>query len=195
MGERADSKTSYYNYSKMTSTASYNISIADDVVQAEARALSGEKKGDFRVKARHSGAFTMELIQQHIKDYYQRILNEVKRGERVLEKLDSWKAVEKASDRFLMERIADNLAKFKSYNMKRGEPKMSLIPCSFIAPHSTLAEDEAYMARWNDDGNLHTVVMAICRKHTNDEIILMPQVVHTADPKSPTMVCLVLIAY
>nr|WPF46789.1 MAG: hypothetical protein [Lake Baikal virophage 12] len=173
-------------------SAIHRVSIAGDEAKAEARSLSGKMNATFRVKEDNT-IFKMDDILQQIQDFYQRILNEVKRGERKPIKLNSWKSVEKATELFVLDRIPHNFAQFKKHSVK--DAKVALIPCSFTAPHPTIAEKEAYMARWNDDGDLYKTMMAECRKHTNDKVVLSPQVIHTADPKSPVMVCLALIAY
>ena len=172
-------------------SAVHRISIADDAVQAEARCLAGEKKGDFRVKA--STYAGLDGILQQVEDYYQRLVNEVKRGERKPIALGSWKGVVKESNRFILERIPHNFAQFKK-NTER-EVSVALIPCSFTAPHPTVAEKEAYMARWNDEGDFYKKVMAECRKHTKKDIVITPQLVHSADPKSLLMVCVAIVVY
>ena len=173
-------------------SAVHRIALADNAVQAEARSLAGKVDNTFRVKD-ESDDFTMDNILQQIKDYYQRILNEVKRGERKPIKLNSWKSVEKATELFVLDRIPQNFAQFKKHNVKGA--KVALIPASYTAPHPTVAEKEAYMARWNDDGDLYKTMMAECRKHTHNKVVLSPQVIHTADPKSPVMVCVAIITY
>jgi hypothetical protein len=173
-------------------SAIHRIAIAGDAVQAEARCLAGEKKGDFRVKA--STYAGMDGILQQIQDYYQRLVNEVKRGERKPIALGSWKGVMKESNRFILERIPHNFAQFKKASIPN-DVRVALIPCSFTAPHPTVEEKEAYMARWNDEGDFYKKVMAECRKHTNDNVVVSPQVVHSADPKSLLMVCVAVIVY
>lgn len=171
-------------------SASHRVSVADNAAQAEARSLAGVKNGDFRVKA-STPLDTMDALLQQIQDYYQRLVNEVKRGERKPIKLRSWKSVEEASDRFVLERIPQNFAQFKKHIV--GDVSVALIPCSFTAPHPTAEEKEAYMAQWDNDGDRFKKMMAECRKHTNDRVILSPQVIHSADPKSLLMVCVAII--
>jgi hypothetical protein len=91
-----------------------------------------------------------------------------------------------------MERIPHNFAQFKK--SATDGVKVALIPASFTAPHPTLAEKEAYMSRWDDEGDLHKAVMAECRKHnTEDTISLLPQVVHSAHSKSLLMICVIVL--
>lgn len=174
-------------YSNMSKTTSHHFTTADDAAQAEARALSGEKKGNFRIKDSNDG---VSMIQQ-VKDYYQRLVNEVNRGERNPIKLGKWKSVETHYDRFILERIAPNFAQF---GKNSNGVSMALIPASFTAPHPTIAEKEAYMSRWNEEGDLYKSVMAECRKHNaNDMIDFIPQVIHSLNPKSLLMICVIIL--
>jgi hypothetical protein len=173
-------------------SAIHRVAIADDAVQAEARCLSGVKNGDFRVKA--SSYAGIDGILQQTQDYYQRLVNEVKRGERKPITLGSWKGVVKESNRFILGRIPHNFAQFKKHI--EGDVRVAFIPCSFNAPHPTVAEKEAYMARWNvDDGDFYKKMMAECRKHTEDNVVVSPQIIHSADPKSLLMVSVAIIVY
>jgi hypothetical protein len=170
----------------------HRIAVADNAVQAEARCLSGEKKGDFRLKKGTPEMISMDGLHQQVQDYYQRLINEVKRGERNPVRLGKWKSVERHYDEFLLSRIAPNFAQFKKSSSDNTGMKVALIPASFTAPHPTEAEKEAYMARWDDDGDLHKAVMEECRKHTDGTICLLPEVVHSLSPKSLLMICVVI---
>ena len=178
----------------MSSKTAYRIAVADNHAEAEARCLSGKKDGDFRVKKGDEN-FNVESIHQQIQDYYQRLVNEGKRGERNPIKLGKWKSVETNYQRFLLERIPHNFAQFKKSSTDNTGMKVALIPASFTAPHPTDAERETYMARWDDDGDLHKEVMAECRKHTDGTICILPEVVHSLHPKSLLMmvVCIMVI--
>ena len=175
----------------MSSKTAYRIAVADNHAEAEARCLTGKKDGDFRVKKGDKN-FNVESIHQQIQDYYQRLVNEVKRGERNPVRLGKWKSVERHYDEFLLSRIAPNFAQFKKSSSDNTGMKVALIPASFTAPHPTEAEKEAYMARWDDDGDLHKAVMEECRKHTDGTICLLPEVVHSLSPKSLLMICVVI---
>lgn len=163
-----------------------------DARAAESRSLKGKTDGHFRIMDEVKG-LSKDVLKQHVSDYYTRIQNEVKRGERSPVKLGKWKSVADNYQRFLLERIPHNLATFKKHN-KKGGSSLSLIPASYSVPHPTDAEKEEYMSRWNDDGDLYLSALAECKKHTKDMILaLMPTVVHAPHPKSPLMVCVLLI--
>jgi hypothetical protein len=186
-------KTRQDKHSKMSSKSNiaYRLAVNDDDATAEARCKTGVKDGDFRVKKGDKN-FNVESIHQQIQDYYQRLVNEVKRGERNPVRLGKWKSVERHYDEFLLSRIAPNFAQFKKSSSDNTGMKVALIPASFTAPHPTEAEKEAYMARWDDDGDLHKAVMAECRKHTDGTICLLPEVVHSLHSKSLLMICVVI---
>jgi hypothetical protein len=68
--------------------------------------------------------------------------------------------------------------------------KIALIPSSFTAPHPTIEGREAYMARWEMDGDLYQQTMAECRKYNaDDRIAFYPVIIHSLHPKSLLMVC------
>jgi len=173
----------------MSSNITHRVAVADDHAEAEARCKSGVKTGDFRVKSA-TDMITMENLQQQVQDYYQRLVNEIKRGERKPVRLGKWKSVEAHYDNFILDRIAPNFAQFKK---SVGDAcKVALIPASFNAPHPTVAEKESYMARWNEDGDLFKTVMAKCKKHTDDDVVLLPQIVHSLHSKSLLMICVII---
>ena len=162
--------------------------------EAEARSKLGVKTGDFRVKKDTHEMISKDGIEQHVQDYYERILNEVKRGELKPVRLGKWESVERYYSKFLLERIPHNLAQFKK-SAGHGV-KVALIPHSFYAPLPTPSEKETYVARSGiDDGDLFKTVTAECKKHTTDDVTLLPYVIHSLSPKSPLMICVVVVAF
>ena len=170
-------------------SASYRFS-SSDATAAEARSLAGTKVGDFRIKeTTEASKVSIEQLQSQCEDYYARLVAEVKRGERKPIKLRNWNSVVNSSHRFLIDRIPHNFKMFKASKGGDGA-KIALIPTSFSAPHPTIEEREAYMARWEMDGDLYQQAMAECRKYNaDDRIAFYPTIIHALHPKSLLMVC------
>lgn len=160
---------------------------------SESRANDGVKEGDFRLinKTLNVNNLTKEC-EQMVADFYQRRVNEMKRGEYMPTPVRSWNGVVNAYVRCMVDRIPENVKRANASD----DVSILCIPFCFKAPHPTKQEQEAYMRRYDDEGDLYITVskeVKKCLKNKDKQFGIIPWVLSGEHSKSMVMMCLTII--
>lgn len=156
------------------------VDVSSAAFAAEAaRSAAGRKEGDFRVlDDARSYSSDIEAVAG---DYYKRKVLEFRAGQFKPTPMRSFAGAVSHYERFLTERVPLNIANWRKEYAKKDKCDMAVacIPFIYKVPHPTDAERQAYMARWNDDGDLQEKFQAAC---AGLKVALLPQIIHGDKP-------------
>ena len=131
-------------------------------------------------------------IQEHVCMYYSKQHKDIRAGVFKPRKFHKFSSSVEHFTAHLTERLPYNIQAFMT--QPGDKSKMAVIPHCYAIPHPTLAEKDAYMARYNPDGDLNKKLMEQLKDlDDTHEYLINPFVIHEAHPKSVVMIALVVI--
>ena len=176
---------------KMNNTQStYHALSRAEIAEGATRALQGELDNNHmrsRVVPRSEVLTHLEPenLQKMSLDYYNRKFIEQEAGVFIPTRMTSWKRVVEHYDLFLRHRLPANYAKFKANTP--GSIGVGIIPFIYKCPHPSASQNDAWMKRWNNGGDLSALVERLA-----PGCLGFPVIIHTDAPTSSVQMTVVL---
>ncbi len=169
------------------------IATPESIREAEDKSLRARVDGDFYV---HSDAVTIsnmdEQIFKNLNQHYYSLILRIMRLEIMPPTIKNWTSAVNEFFRFVLGAVDDTISKMLR-DISRGTPNVGVIPLLVFCPHPTQEENDTFVARWNDDGDMSKLFMRKVKKLTDKTIKIYPSTIYMDDTDSPVMFALVLL--
>jgi hypothetical protein len=152
------------------------------------RMWDGKMEGVFRVKKMDVPG--VDGIYKEVENYYARHQILEQRGAYKPMRIGSWRKACEHNEMFLRARLAANIEKIVNSGT---EHAVAIVPFMYRCPHPTSEETEAYMRRWNDDGDLNIEANRIASKASTGVTSFLPLVIYTPESSSMVLIAVALL--
>ena len=166
-----------------------NAHTMESKVEGALRSLRGEMDGNgLRVMPQGAlGELTPATMMGWCEDFYSRKSIEVASGVFKPQRVGSWKKTCEEYATFLRARLSTNWTRLQEHPPER--VAVAIIPASYLCPHPSMAQADAWQRRWDDGGDLQRLVAEQC-----PGAVLFPVMLYEgSNPKSHVQFSLVLV--